>query len=207
MVCVCGHCISHQLMGTICTPRNTTCQGFPFPKLRSSMWKGRRPHQLPLGQQRGRTIPACGPWPVPTCLAACHHHAQLVLRCAQQVVGLCVPQGDLIRQGLRERHPCGDLANPTVPPASTTRGKDTTLARTMSPGRKLLYTSTCTGESRQNHTACQGAHQRQDKCPPPAEGGGSCGSTVTGSASLTLSFSVARISSLLKKETEGSECQ
>lgn len=77
----------------------------------------------------------------------------------------------------------------------------------MSPGRKLLYTSTCTGESRQNHTACRGAHQWQDKCPPTAEGGGSCSSTVTGSASLTLSFSVARISSLLKKETEGSECQ
>lgn len=34
-----------------------------------------------------------------------------------------------------------------------------------------------------------------------------CSSGVTGSASLTLSFSVARISSLLKKETEGSECQ
>lgn len=56
---------------------------------------------------------------------------------------------------------------------------------------------------------CQGAHQQWDKCPSPAKrrGGGGCSKRTTSRASLTLSFSVARISSLLKKETEGSECQ
>lgn len=29
---------------------------------------------------------------IPTCLAACHYHTQLILCCAQQVVGLCIPQ-------------------------------------------------------------------------------------------------------------------
>lgn len=45
----------------------------------------------------------------------------------------------------------------------------------------------------------QGPHKQE------LEGNG-C-TTATGSGSLTLSFSVARISSLLKKEMEGSECQ
>lgn len=55
------------------------------------------------------------PVSVPTCLTACHHHAQLILCCAQQVVGLCIPQGDLVGQELKARLSQGSSSQPTVP--------------------------------------------------------------------------------------------
>lgn len=207
-MCVRGHCISHQLMGTICTPRNTTCQGFPFPKIAflhvereeaapAAPWAAMRQNHPSLGPVARPYLPHCVPPPRPARSLPCSAGSWTVH-----------PPGRSGQTGIKGKASLRGLGKPHCPPRQHHKGKkDTTLARTMSPGRKLLYTSTCTGESRQNHTACWGGHQRQDKCPPTAEGGGSCSSTVTGSASLTLSFSVARISSLLKKETEGSERQ